>query len=174
MAVTRSDLRHVLSKEDADLVEQARHPGLSELTSEELRQLSTRLRERRDRSTRLINNHRRSTKGRGSQAGSVEKYEANQRRYAAIYAEAISRTNKERSRRTARARREELVTNSRRALARKQDGAKTANRPESGPTASAGMKAKASTRTRKVGAPSEKGRVSQATKVAQAKKDAKA
>ncbi|MBI4045894.1 MAG: hypothetical protein HY371_03670 [Devosia nanyangense] len=173
MAVTRSDLRHVLSKEDADLVEQARHPGLSELTSEELRQLSTRLRERRDRSTRLINNHRRSTKGR-SQAGSVEKYEANQRRYAAIYAEAISRTNKERSRRTARARREELVTNSRRALARKQDGAKTANRPESGTTASAGMKAKASTRTRKVGAPSEKGRVSQATKVVQAKKDAKA
>lgn len=168
MAVTRSNLRHVLSKEDADLVEKARQPGLSELTSEELRQLSMRLRERRDRSTKLVNTHRRAVKGRSHQ---TEKFETNQRRHAAIYAEAVARTNKERARRTARARHEELVANSRRALALKQDGAGGAKHPDGGATARSGMKANANPKTAKVGAASEKGRVSQATKVAQAKKD---
>ena len=169
MAVTRTDLRHVLSKEDADLVEQARQPGLSELTSDELRQLSIRLRERRDRSNKLVSGHRRATKGRSNTP--VEKFEANQRRHAAIYAEAVARTNKERSRRTARARHEELVANSRRALALRQAGEGGTKRPAGGATASAGMKAKDNAKTRKVGAASQKGRVSQATKVAQAKRD---
>jgi len=170
MAVTRTDLRHVLSKDDADLVEQARQPGLSELTSDELRQLSIRLRERRDRSNKLVSGHRRATKGRSNTP--VEKFEANQRRHAAIYAEAVARTNKERSRRTARARHEELVANSRRALALRQAGEDGATkRPAGGATASAGMKAKDNAKTRKVGAASQKGRVSQATKAAQAKRD---
>lgn len=171
MAVTRTNLRHILPKDDAELVERARQPGLSELTQDELRQLTKTLRERRDRANKLVNNHRRATKGRGQ--GGVEKYEANQRRHAAIYAEALARTNKERSRRDARARHAELVANSRKALSLKQSSAKTARHPDGGATASAGMAAKASAKTKKVGAASQKGRASQATKVAQAKKDSR-
>ena len=171
MAVTRSDLRHVLSKEDADLVEQARQPGLAELTNDELRQLSIRLRERRDRSTKQVNNHRRAVKGRSN---GTEKFETNQRRHVAIYADAVARTNKERSRRAVRARQEELMANSRRALALKQEGSAAPNHPDGGATARTGMKSKASAKATKVGAASEKGRVSQATKVAQAKKDNRA
>lgn len=172
MAVTRTNLRHILPKDDADLVERARQPGLSELTQEELRALSKTLRERRDRANGLVNTHRRATKGRGT--GQVEKYEANQRRHAGIYAEALARANKEQSRRTARARHEELVANSHRALAIKQAGARAPNHPDGGATASAGMAAKTATKKARSGTPaSEKGRVSQATKVAQAKKDSR-
>jgi len=171
MAVTRTNLRHILPNNDAELVEQARQPGLSELSQDELRQLSNTLRERRNRANRLVNNHRRAIKGRSQ--GDAEKYEVNQRRHAAIYAEALARANKERSRRNARARHEELVANSHRALAIKQASATTARHPDGGATASAGMSAKANAKPRKVGAPSQKGRVSQATKTAQAKKDAR-
>jgi len=170
MAVTKADLRHILGKDDADLVEQARHPGLAELTQDELRQLSNRLRERRNKANSAIANHRRAIKGRGT--GSTEKVESNQRRHYSIFGEALARTNKEHSRRQARRRREELIANSHRALSLKQ-AAGVPDRPATKPKASSGMKAKDSAKTKKVGSVTQKGRVSQATKTAQAKKDSR-
>ncbi|MDB5585221.1 MAG: hypothetical protein JWP26_191 [Devosia sp.] len=168
MAVTKADLQRILGKDDADLVEQARHPALADLTQDELRQLSNRLRERRNKANTAIANHRRAIKGRGT--GVTEKLETNQRRHYSIFGEALARTNKETTRRQVQARRTELMSNAQRALSLKQ-AAGAPGHPGGEAHAGSGMKSNASTKTAKVGSVTQHARVSQATKTAQAKKD---
>ncbi|MEO8881808.1 MAG: hypothetical protein ABI377_00025 [Devosia sp.] len=171
MAVTRSDAQRVLDKGENELVDQTRHPALAGLADADLKHLTGLLRERRDRASGIANKQRRAIHGKGGSRTNFEHADAGNRQKAALLAEALSRVNKETSRRLANARRPQVEI-ARRALALKE-GSAAASRPSPGRTAKTGMTAKANAKVDRIGSAMEAGRVSKAGKTAQAKKDSR-
>jgi hypothetical protein len=166
MATSRLDERRLMSDEEYTLVEQTRYPVLGKLEDAALKDLTQRLRERRDRARDIAHRQRRDVRGKGRQTQTFEKQDAGNRRKARILAEALTRINSERTRRKA----EELRANARRALALRQD-AEASARPDSGRTPQKGMRKVASSRRDRIVNPMDVGRVSQAGKRAQAVRD---
>ena len=169
MAVTRTNAQRVLDQGEVELVEQTRHPAVTALADEDLKRLTGLLRERRERAATIAYNQSRAIRGKGGSRTDFEHADAGNRQKAALLAEAISRINKEFTRRLARAKRP-LVENARRALALKQANTGPGH-PAPGRTAKTGMASKASARIDKIGSVMEAGRVSQAGRTAQAKRD---
>lgn len=95
MASSRKTEQRLLDKDERELVEQARHPNLTELDSDGLRNLARRLRERRDRAQGLGRRQRRSAR----EAGQAEGLEAGNKQKAAVLQAAIARLNKDYARR---------------------------------------------------------------------------
>lgn len=172
MSTSRKSERRALSQDEFQLVERTHRPALNDLKVEEITQLIGLLRERRDRARDIANQQRRRIRGkdRGARAAPPpEQADAGNRLKAAILAEALSRLNDERSRRTARS---DLIASARKALALKRVATRP-SRPPSGRTANEGMKPKPKTKAKRIGSAMEAGRVSQAVRDAQAKRDAR-
>ncbi|MBZ6075658.1 hypothetical protein [Microvirga puerhi] len=166
MSTSKRNERRLLNDEEYTLVEQTRHPVLGKLEEAALKDLTQRLRERRDRARDIASRQRREVRGKGRQTTTFEKKDAGNRHKAGVLAEALTRINGEHARRKA----DELRTNARRALALRQEAPKAA-RPKSGRTPREGMAKKPNTRREKIGNPMDAGRISQAGKSAQAKRD---
>jgi len=166
MATSKLDERRLMSDEEFTLVEQTRYPVLGKLEEAALKDLTQRLRERRDRARDIAHRQRREVRGKGRQATSFEKQDAGNRRKARLLGEALTRINSERTRRKA----EEFRANARRALALRQ-GAEAPARPDSGKTARKGMRKNPSDRRERIVNPMNAGRISQAGKRAQAVRD---
>lgn len=166
MATSRLDERRLMSDEEFTLVEQTRYPVLGKLEDAALKDLTQRLRERRDRARDIAHRQRRDVRGKGRQGTTFEKQDAGNRQKARILGEALTRINSERTHRKA----EELRANARRALALRQRAEEPA-RPDSGKTPRKGMRKNTSDRRERIVNPMNVGRVSQAGKRAQAVRD---
>ena len=166
MATSKLDERRLMSDEEFTLVEQTRYPVLGKLEDAALKDLTQRLRERRDRARDIAHRRRREVRGKGRQATAFEQQDAGNRRKARVLAEALTRINSERTHRKA----EELRANAHRALALRQ-GMDPSARPDSGRTPGNGMRKVASHRRDRIVNPMDVGRVSQAGKRAQAVRD---
>ena len=170
MTSSRKSERRALSQDEHELIDRTHRPALTALQPDELAQLTTLVRERRDRARDIAHRQRRQTRGKDrGRSAAPEHADAGNRRKAAILGEALARLAEERSRRSARS---DLIANARKALAMKRAAAR-ASRPPSGRTAKAGMKPKAKKRVERIGSPMEAGRVSQFVRDAQAKRDAR-
>lgn len=168
MATRRKDEQRILDRDELEMVEQTRRPALNEIGDTDLNQLIARLRERRDRA-RDLSTRRRGAARRGG-AGIDQKESTGLREKSSLLAEAVSRANKERTRRRKASEKTELQTNARRALKlRKQ--APSPQRPSAGRTKDQGMNPIESDRREDIGSPAEAGRVSQFVKNAQARRD---
>lgn len=95
MATSRRSEERFLDKDERALVASARHPGLSELSAEDLRKLARNLRERRDKATRAVRTGNRAARG-GDRAGAAEQ---GNREKSGLLQAAIARVNKEFARR---------------------------------------------------------------------------
>jgi hypothetical protein len=166
MATSKLDERRLMSDEEYTLVEQTHYPVLGKLDDAALKDLTQRLRERRDRARDIAHRQRRDVRGKGRQATTFEKQDAGNRQKAGILGEALTRINSERMHRKA----DEFRANARRALLLRQ-GAEAAERPGSGRTPRTGMRKNPSTRRERIVNPMDAGRVSQAGKRAQAVRD---
>ncbi|QRM29743.1 hypothetical protein [Microvirga sp. VF16] len=166
MATSKLDERRLMSDEEFTLVEQTRYPVLGKLDDAALKDLTQRLRERRDRARDIARRQRREVRGKGRQGTTFEKQDAGNRQKAGVLAEALTRINSERTRRKA----DEFRANARRALALRQ-GAEAPARPDSGKTPRKGMRKNVSDRRERIVNPMDVGRVSQAGKRAQAVRD---
>lgn len=172
MAHTRKNERRLLTDNELEFVEKARHPVLAELSHADLHALIHHLRDRRDRAQSIANDQRRALRGKGRQEIRFDHADAGNRQKAAVLTDALTRARREATRRADKAAREALTANARRALAMKL-AAGGAHHPDAGPHANTGMHLKEKTRVDKIGAPGEPGRVTKFVAVAQAKKDAR-
>ena len=168
MATSRKSERRILNKEEFDLVERTRRPAVSDLPVEELSQLITLIRERRDRARDIAHRQSRQQRGKNRSArGEADGADTGNRYKAALLGEALTRVIEERSRRSARSL---LVESARKALAMKLAAARQ-SRPSPGRTANEGMKPQRKERVERIGSAMEAGRVSQFVRDAQAKRD---
>ncbi len=164
-ASTEQDDR-LLNIAERDMVAQTRSPAVDALTKEELQALGKRLRSARDRSRRIASRQQREMRGKADPHGAAPARDnTGSQAKTATLVEALKRV-------TAALRKLNRPTATqvlRRALEAKQ--AAVPQHPGAGRTASKGMELKASKQRSVRIDPREVGRVSQATKVAQAKRD---
>ncbi|OYX14253.1 MAG: hypothetical protein B7Z15_04585 [Rhizobiales bacterium 32-66-8] len=173
MAHTRKTERRLLSDSEMEFVDQARHPHLSSLKTAEVHALVQHLRDRRDRAQTIANNQRRALRGKGGRGEvTFEKADVGNRQKAAVLTDALTRARRELTRRQDEAAREALMQTATRALRLKRAKEKV-QRPDGGPTANRGMRAKPRTKAETIGAAGEAGRVTKFVAVAQAKKDSR-
>ncbi|MCW5722810.1 MAG: hypothetical protein KIS86_16870 [Devosia sp.] len=96
MTINRRSEERYLDKAERELVSDARHPGLGEMATDDLRKLARNLRERRDKARRAVRS--------GNRAARVEeragRAEGGNREKAGVLQAAIARVNKEFSRRS--------------------------------------------------------------------------
>jgi hypothetical protein len=167
----RSELS-LLNHDEREVVMNSHHPMVGEMERDELERLRARRQDLRDRERTLSRHRRREAKGtadpRGkSFSGTAE--HANRRQ--SVFAAAIKRIKNELTRIRKFEARRELGAAARRALALRR--ARQFSRPQMPPTSLDGMRSIAS-RRRIYKLPREKiGRVSQANKRAQARRDSK-
>ncbi|MFD2236110.1 hypothetical protein [Aureimonas populi] len=170
MATRRKDEQRVLDKDELEMVEQTHRPALAEIGDTDLNQLISRLRERRDRAHDMA--RRRRGEARRGGGGIDQNASTGMREKAGILAEAVSRANKERTRRRKGEARTQLQAHARRALTLKRQ-APAAKRPSAGRTKDTGMNPVENERADDIGSPMEAGRVSQFVKNAQGKRDSR-
>lgn len=99
MSVSRRTENRLLDKSERDLVEQTRHPALSQLPDKDLTKLVKLLRERRDRAKDISRTQRRNVRGKGN-AEAKEGAERGNKEKMSVLAQALQRANKESARRT--------------------------------------------------------------------------
>ncbi|MEP9379645.1 hypothetical protein ABLE91_23240 [Aquabacter sp. CN5-332] len=174
MAHPRKTEQRLLTADEMEFVEKARHPVLGELAHADLHALVQHLRDRRDRAQTIANNQRRSLRGKGGRGEvTFEKADVGNRQKAAVLTDALTRARREMTRRAAAEAREQLISNARHALAMKR-AAHPPGHPDAGQHANEGMHSKAKTRADRIGSRSgEAGRVTKFVATAQAKKDAR-
>jgi hypothetical protein len=164
--------RSILSHEEYETIRLSHHPAIYDVEVAELEAIRGRLRKMRDKERTLGRQRRREGRGKAaargaSFPGTVEHASERQQ----VFAAALKRLNKELRRLQYLAARTAHVEAARKALALHR-AANFMTYPPAGPTANEGMMPKASTRRRKIITDAKIGRVSQATKVAQAVRDA--
>jgi hypothetical protein len=157
----------LLSMAERQIVRQTRPPGIFNRSKPELHALAKRLRQARDRARGIGRQQKREIRGKADPKGTTPARDnTGTEAKAQVLVEALARV-------AAALRKLDTPTQAevlRKATAMKR--AKPAPRhPSGGPTASTGMRPKASRRPTVKADPREIGRVSQAVKVAQAKRD---
>lgn len=172
MATGRSGERRLLNEQELALVDRTHHPALSGVPDDELSDLISSVRERRNRARDIANRQRRAIRGKATGATGYDKADQGNRQKQGVLAQALQRLNKERKRRSAKSARRDLVGNAQRALEMKQS-APRARRPSPGRTANKGMEANPNERAEDIGSPMEAGRVSQFVKNSQARRDSR-
>jgi len=171
MAIETRAERRLLSRDELELVVLTRRSEITAVADADLRKTVSLLRERRDRARTIARQQRREMRGK-AHASTPASDNSGSKMKARVLSGAIQRANRELSRRQAVAARQELVSNSRRALKLKNAARKPAV-PKGGRTANEGMLPKPSKKAERIGSPMEAGRVSQFVKDAQARKDAR-
>lgn len=174
MAHTRKTEQRLLTADEMEFVEKARHPVLGSLSHGDLHALIQHLRERRDRAQTIANNQRRALRGKGGRGEvTFEKADSGNRQKASVLTDALTRARRELTRRQAAAAREALIFNARLAFDLKA-AAHAPNHPDAGLHPNEGMKPKAKKRIQRIGSRSgEAGRVTKFVATAQARKDAR-
>lgn len=165
--------RSVLSHDEHEIILRSHHPGIYEVGLEDLKALRQRLRDMRDRERTLAREKRREVRGKGEPRGrsfpGAAEYPLQRKQ---VFAGALKRVNKEIDRMAKLETRSAHVDAARRALAMRR-AAQFPPRPTAGVTAGEGMRSLPSRRRKTVTPPARIGRVSQATKNAQAARDSR-
>jgi hypothetical protein len=165
--------RSLLSHEEYETIRLTHHPAIYDVEVAELEAMRPRLRKMRDKERTFGRQRRRETRGKAEARGTSfpgTAEHASERKQ--VFAAALKRLNKELRRLHNLAARTAHVEAARKALALHR-AADFIAYPAAGATANEGMVPKASTRRRKIITGAKVGRVSQATKVAQAARDAR-
>ena len=157
----------LLSVAEREMVAETRPPEIASRSKEELQTLGKRLREARDRARRIARQQSREISGKGQPRGATPaRDKAGTEAKAQVLVDALQRVTEALRKLTAPTQAE--LT--RKAVARKR-AAPITQHPQAGRSAKKGMTPKASTRPSVQSDPREIGRVSQAVKVAQRKRD---
>ncbi|MEG9501069.1 MAG: hypothetical protein MIN69_04235 [Methylorubrum extorquens] len=164
--------RALVTHDEFEMLAQTHHPALHSISDHALSEAQGRIRDLRAKERTFARDLRRSIRGKGGQRGgsfpgNVDK----PARRKQVFASALKRVNGEISRRRAVAARDALKDAARRAI-----GLKNAARSHRAPayrTSRAGMRRIENERTRNTVQPAKVGSVSQATKNAQAARDAR-
>jgi hypothetical protein len=165
--------RSILSHDEYETVLRSHHPGIYDVGLDDLKALRQRLRDMRDRERTLAREKRREVRGKGKpRGGSFPGTTEHPLQRKQVLAAALKRVNKEIGRMQKLAARSVHVAAARRALAMRR-AAQFPARPPTGDTANEGMRPLPSERRRTNVSPAKIGSVSQATKNAQAARDAR-
>lgn len=165
--------RSILSYEEHGVILGSHHPEIYDAGLDDLKALRQRLREMRDKESTLVRAKRREARGKGPPRGQRLPGTAEhplQRKQ--VFAAALKRVNREISRIERLEARAAHVHAARQALAMRR-AAQFPPRPPAGDTPNEGMRSLPSRRRRTSVSPSRIGTVSQATKNAQAARDAR-
>ncbi|WFU15374.1 hypothetical protein QA643_31000 [Bradyrhizobium sp. CB3481] len=165
--------RSLLSHEEYETIRLTHHPAIYGAEADALADLRSRLRKMHDKERTLSRQKRREVRGKGGARGTNFPGTAerpSQRKQ--IFAAALKRLNRELRRLHNLTARTSHVDAARKALALRR-AANFIPYPSAGLTAGEGMAPRLSTRRRKIVTGARIGRVSQATKVAQAIRDAR-
>ncbi|MGX9424136.1 MULTISPECIES: hypothetical protein [Bradyrhizobium] len=165
--------RSLLSHDEYETIRVTHHPALYDVEPADLADMRSRLRKMRDKERTLGRQKRRETRGKGQPRGANFPGTADrpsQRKQ--VFAAALKRVNSELRRLHNLAARTANVEAARKALALHR-AADFIPYPSAGSTANEGMVPRLSTRRKKIVTGARIGRVSQATKVAQAIRDAR-
>jgi hypothetical protein len=172
MAISCRSESKLLSHEELQTVRVTHHPAIYESDLKELRGVQGRLRTERAKLRTLINRSRRIHKGKPDPRENNPPPNAEHlRERKQVFAKALKRVNKEVKRLRKFHANTMLAEAAHRALASRR--ANFVASPNAGHTASEGMQSNPSTRRRKTMSRTKIGSVSQATKVAQAIRDAR-
>jgi hypothetical protein len=165
--------RSRLSHDEFELIRLTHHPAIYELSPDELQALKLRLRDQRNKERALARQRQRELRGKAEPRGKSFPGTADQPlQRKQIFAAALKRINRELDRLHKLEARATLVEAARAALAQHR-AAKFVHHPPAGPTPHHGMQPRVRIR-RHTRAPGSKiGSISQATKVAQAMRDAR-
>ncbi|MCA6107057.1 hypothetical protein [Bradyrhizobium cenepequi] len=163
--------RSLLDHDEYETIRPTHHPAIYDLEPADLAAMRSRLREMRDKERTLSRQKRREMRGKGEARGAnfpgiAER--PSQRKQ--VFAAALKRVNRELERLNHLAARTAHVEAARKALALRR-AANFIPYPSAGSTAHEGMVPRLSTRRRRIVTGTRIGRVSQATKVAQAIRD---
>jgi small-conductance mechanosensitive channel len=165
--------RRLLSADELSLVEKSHHPALGLLPDDDLRDLRKLLRERRDRAQDIAARQRRELRGKAAPTGARPPTgDSRIREKRDFLAAALQRLNKEVARREAKAARQELIDNAKRALELRREALAKSVRPSAGRTANEGISPKTSP-AYSLRNPAKLGAISQYNKNMQAKRDSK-
>jgi hypothetical protein len=165
--------RSVLSYDEHELVLRSHHPGIYDASLDDLRALRLRLREMRAKERTLAHANRRAVRGKGAQRGaSFPGTAESPLRRKQVFAAALKRVSKEIGRMHKLEARTAHIEAARRALAMRR-AAQFPPRPAAGDTPREGMRPLPSQRRRTRVPPAKIGSISQATKNAQAARDAR-
>jgi hypothetical protein len=172
MAITKKQEARALSLDEQELVRKSHHPDVQHVSDEELRSLIKLVRERRDRARTEASRRRREMRGKSIPKGaSASRAEEGSKLKLGVLAMAMRRLNAELERRRKMGARLSLVENANRALELKNESADTRVDPVNTRQAHEGMRSKPSSRRQNLIRPMELGRLRQAAKIAQAKRD---
>ncbi|MBR0899791.1 hypothetical protein JQ616_32970 [Bradyrhizobium tropiciagri] len=173
MSVACKFERSILSHEEYETIRLTHHPAIYDVEVAELEAMRPRLRQMRAKERTVSRHKQRESRGKAEPRGaSFPGTAAHASERKQVFAAALKRVNTELKRQHNLAARTAHVEAARKALALHR-AADFATRPAAGPTASDGMASKPSERRRKIIAGAKIGRISQATKVAQAVRDAR-
>jgi hypothetical protein len=166
MSETSNPEDRLLTVAERAMVAQTRPPGIDKKTKAELQALAKRLRESRDRARAIGSQQKREMRGKATPKGATPaRANAGTEAKTQVLVDALKRVTAALRKLNAPKPADVL----RKALAKKN--ATPPHHPEPGRTASKGMQPKVSSRRTVKADPREIGRVSQAVKVAQAKRD---
>jgi len=173
MARSIKQERRLLSADELTLVEKSHHPALGLLPDGDLKELRKLVRERRDRAQDIAARQRRELRGKAAPKGTRPATgDSGTREKHGLLAAALQRLNKEAARREAKAARQELIDNAKRALELCRAADASAARPSPGRTANEGITPKVSP-AYSLRNPAKLGAISQHNKNMQAKRDSK-
>src|SRR5262245_59099250 len=165
--------RSILSHDEHEIILRSHHPSIYDMPLGDLKELRQRLRGMRDKERTLMRAKRRELRGKGAPRGvSFPGTAEHPLQRKQVFAAALKRVNKEISRMRKLEARAAHVEAARRALAMRR-AAQFPTRPPTGDTPSEGMRALPNRRRRTRVPPARIGSVSQATKNAQAARDAR-
>jgi hypothetical protein len=165
--------RSILSYDEHEIVLRSHHPEIYDASLDDLRALRQRLREMRDKERTLARENRRAVRGKGPQRGaSFPGTAEHPLRRKQVFAAALKRVSKEIGRMHKLEARTAHIEAARRALAMRR-AAQFPTRSPTGDAPSEGMRALPSRRRRTRVPPEKIGSMSQATKNAQARRDAR-
>lgn len=173
MSVACKYERSILSHEEYETIRLTHHPAIYDVAVTELEAMRPRLRQMRAKERTVSRHKQRESRGKGEPRGaSFPGTAAHASERKQVFAAALKRVNTELKRQHDLAARTAHIEAARKALAMHRAASFT-TRPASGATAGEGMAPKPSERRRKIIAGAKVGRVSQATRVAQAVRDAR-
>jgi hypothetical protein len=164
----------VLSFDEHEIILRSHHPEIYDVELDDLKSLRQRLRDMRDKERTLAGENRRALRRKGAPRGASFLGTAEhplQRKQ--VFASALKRVNKEIDRMQKLDARAEHIAAARGALAMRRAASFPLPRPAAGDTAGEGMRPSPNERRRTRMPPAMIGRVSQATKNAQAARDAR-
>ena len=165
--------RSLLSHDEYETIRPTHHPAIYDVAAAELEAMRPRLRKMRDKERTLGRQKQREGRGKAEARGaSFPGTAAHASERKQVFAAALKRVNTELRRLHNLAARTANVEAARKALALHR-AANFTTFPSAGATADEGMMPKPSQRRRKIMTGAKIGRVSQATKVAQAMRDAR-